>query len=148
MKNKMVIIIVVCANLLTLFASPQMSPTAIKIMREIKITYQTEKANKYIETYLKEKRLNDEQIRGVRGRMDYFFSSQTFIETGAAYLTALFHENDLIDIFNSVRNGDFLENNRRKFIPAMNKVQRLFNELDPYLYQYLRQNIIPQPSVL
>jgi hypothetical protein len=124
-----------------------MSPTAIKIMREIKIMYQTEKADKYIENYLRDKDLNTEQIRDIRERMSFFFNSQTFVETGAAYLTALFSENDLIDIFNSARNGSFLEKSYEKPTPAMIKVQRLFSELDPYLYRYMKQNIIPQPSI-
>ncbi|MDR0303183.1 MAG: hypothetical protein LBH98_00190 [Chitinispirillales bacterium] len=142
------IIVVVTVFCEYLFASPEMSPTAIKIMREIKIMYLTEKADRYIENYLQEKDLNGKQIRDVRERMDYFFNSQTFVETGAMYLTALFTENDLIDIFNFMRDGNFLENNRGNSTPAMKKVQKLFNELDPYLYRYMKQHIIAQPSFI
>jgi len=135
------VIIVFCTNL---SAAPIIHTAAVKIMREIKVVYQTEKINKFLEYYLKERNLSAQQISDVRERIDCFFNSQTFIETGAAYLTALFDENDLADIFNAVRNGDFWENKRND--PAVKKVQKLFAELDPYLYRYLKQNIVPQPS--
>ena len=126
-----------------LSALPVLNSTAVKIMREIKIVYQTQKASMFVDVYLRERNLDSEQIADVRERINYFFNSQTFVETGAAYLTALFNENDLSDIFTAVQNGDFLENKRNS--PAVKKVQKLFAELDPYLYRYLRQNIIPQP---
>ena len=135
------IIVIFCTNL---FAAPKIHTVAVKIMREIKVVYKTEKTNKFLENYLKERNLSPEQISDVRERIDYFFNSQTFIETGAAYLTVLFDENDLKNIFNAVRNGDFWENRRNDF--AVKKAQKMFAELDPYLYRYLRQNIIPQPS--
>jgi uncharacterized membrane protein YheB (UPF0754 family) len=135
------IIIIFCTSL---FAAPNIHTAAVKIMREIKVVYKTEKTNKFLENYLKERNLSPEQISDVRERIDYFFDSQTFIETGAAYLTALFDENDLKNIFNAVRNGDFWENKRKDL--AVKKVQKLFAELDPYLYRYLRQNIVSQPS--
>jgi hypothetical protein len=121
-------------------------------MREIKIQYKTEKLQMYLTAYLQDKNLSDQQLYQVKNRMNYFFDSDTFTETGAAYLTALFSENDLRDILQAIQNGSFFDNspsrNRNtnpKSSALTHKLQQLFEKLDPYLYRYLEQNIIGQP---
>jgi hypothetical protein len=153
MKNalsKIIIIMIISAVFAGIFASPRISPTATRIMREIKFQYKNEKAQMYLSAYLRDKNLTNEQVVQIRERMNFFFDSDTFLETGAAYLTALFNENDLSEILTAVMNGFAFENgsNRsrnQRSAELTRKLQRLFSELDPYLYRYLEQNIIPQP---
>jgi len=149
---KPILILIILSFLSGGFASPQMSSTAIKIMREIKMQYKNEKTQMFLSAYLKDKDLTDEQVFEIKGRMYYFFDSDTFLEMGAAYLTALFNENDLTEILWAAENGTLFEygSNRNRNSNQQNsnltrKLQKLFNKLDPYLYMYLEQNIIPQP---
>jgi Sec-independent protein translocase protein TatA len=150
MRNGVVILIIVFL-FVGIFASPQMSPTATKIMREIKQQYKTEKAQMFLSAHLRDKNLTNEQISDIRERMNYFFDSNTFLETGAAYLTALFNENDLSNILTSIMRGDFFDNRTGKNrqandIVLAKKIQQLFDKLDPYLYMYLQQNIMQEPG--
>jgi len=142
--------VIICLVFSNIFASPQMSPTAIRIMREIRIQYQNERANVFLSAHLRDRNLDEEQIFQIRERMNYFFESNTFIETGAAYLTALFNERELDEILRSAENGELFETDKRRNPPQRNsrltrQIQNLFSRLDPFLFQFLEQNIIPQP---
>lgn len=155
MKNtvsKIIITLIILFISTEISASPQISPTATKIMREVKLQYKTEKAQMYLSVFLSDRNLTEDEIFKIRERMNYFFDSDAFLETGAAYLTALFIENDLSEILSAIENGNFFDKqagrNRYEGNAALaRKMQRLFERLDPYLYRYLEQNIIPQPKV-
>jgi len=125
--------LLLCVNLL--FASP----AATNVMRELRLIYQTQKAGMFIDAYLRERRLNDAQIRGIRERIDFFFNSNMFIETGAAYLAHFFSERELTEIYGNLRHGQSPS-------AAVRRVEKLFRRLDPFIFDFLRQNVIPEPK--
>lgn len=131
--KKFVLSVFICASFL--FASPQ----ATNLMRELRILYQTQKADMFIEAYARERNLSDEQIRKIRERMDFFFNSDMFIETGAAYLAHFFNERELAEIHDHLHRGT-------DPTLAMQRMNRLFKRLDPFLFIFLSQNIMPEPE--
>lgn len=149
MRINAIIILIILSFFAGIFASPPISTASMKIMREIKMQYKNEKAQMFLSAYLKDKNLPDEQIFEIKDRLYLFFDSDTFLETGAAYLTALFNENDLTEILRAAENGSLFDANRlnQQNSGLTRKLQKLFSKLDPYLYMYLEQNIIPQPNI-
>ncbi|MCL2844926.1 MAG: hypothetical protein FWE23_05685 [Chitinivibrionia bacterium] len=131
--RKIIFMIMFCASFL--FASP----IATNVMRELRFVYQTQKADMFIEAYLRERRLSDEQVRRIRERMDFFFNSNIFLETGAAYLAHFFSERELMEIYDNLRFGTDPS-------AAMRRMDRLFRRLDPFLFDFLRQNVFTNPQ--
>ena len=137
--------IIMAVFIANIFASPHISPTATRIMREIRVEFRNEKAREYLSIYLRDKDLTNEQIVQVRERMDYFFDSDKFLETGAAYLTAFFNENELSQISSSVLSGRFFDSGSSAD-PLMRRVNKLLSNFDPLLYHYLERHVMPQPK--
>jgi len=109
-------------------------------MRELRSLYQTQKADMFIEAYLRERNLCDVQISGVRDRLDFFFNSNMFIETGAAYLAHFFNERELSEIQDHLRYGT-------SPTAATSRMNSIFRRLDPFLFDFLQQNVMPEPEL-
>lgn len=137
MKTK-VLLLFTLLSISTLFSAPAMLPISIEIMRELKMGYQNDKGERYISQIVSSKNLNYEQEEKLRDLVDRFFESDLFIETGAAYLTALFSEKDLHEIKNALSDG-YLRLDDPNY-PAARRLQALFNKLDPYILKYLNSH--------
>ena len=124
------------ALILTVFVSFTLaSPTATEIMRELRFVYQTQKVDLFINQYFRERQLTPEQAQRVRERIDFFFDSDLFIETGVLYLTRLFSEQELTEIYNYLLHGTSAGT-------ATRRMNNLFRRLDPLLFEFLRHNVV------
>lgn len=103
------------------------SAEAKELMRELQLWYQQERMPLFIERLAESKAME----------IEAFFSSDRFVETGAAYVTAIFSDPEIMELRRAVRDGALIEYNPN--YPSVQKLHRLFKRLDPYLYQFLEQ---------
>ena len=114
------------------------SMTAIDLMYDLQQWYQDEK----VELFEQRMVSHNDQDR-INEKIEEFFASRTFVETGASYLTSLFKENELLELREAVQDGALNEGGSSFGQPkaSVQKLQYLFKKLDPYMYQYLERKI-------
>lgn len=120
-----------------------MLPEAIDLMNDLRYIYRDQSTKRFVEIYLRDRNLSPEETESLQQSIEDFLMSNLFVETGAAYLTALFQEAEIYQIHEALRSDSFLNLYDQNY-PAVQKVQRLFNQIEPYLYQYLERTILPQ----
>jgi len=119
----------------TLCFAQSMLPVSIDIMRELQIQYRSGETDLYLERVIAGREITEDQRYDIEQKVQFFFDSDQFLETGAQYLTALFTERDLEEILMVLRNPSLA--NDPNYQGAV-KLNHLMNRLKPYLVQYLR----------
>ena len=113
------------------------SMTAIDLMYDLQQWYQNEKVELFEQHMVSQHDQED-----LNRKIEQFFASQTFIETGASYLTSLFSEKELLELRQAVQNGALTETtNNTPQVASVQKLRLLFKKLDPYMYHYLQQKL-------
>jgi len=125
------------ASLLFSQDTQRYSMTALDLMYDLQQWYQDEKV-----TLFEEKMVSRDDQERINEKIEEFFASQTFVETGAAYLTSLFSERELLELRTAVQEGALTnQSSTTQQSAAMQKLRYLFNKLDPYMYHYLERKI-------
>jgi len=122
---------------MAVFATPPTSPMGRIIAEQLQKVYLNGNVNDYINILSKKDNLSEEDIEKTKRIVKRFFESDQFVETAAAYLTALFSESELAEINQDMKAGLLID----EYIasPASSKLNRILKKLKPYLIEYLER---------
>ncbi len=110
-------------------------PISLDIMTELRSSYQSGEIEEYIKMVTRGQQLSEEDYDEISYEVELFFESDQFLETGGAYLSALFTERELDDILMVLRDSSL--RNDPNYSAAL-RLDQLMKRLKPYIIKYLR----------
>ena len=116
------------------FANPVVDPIAYDIMVEVKEQYRDSELDLILKMLITSKDLSDHEFEKVKEQVEYFLDSDQFFETGGAYLTALFTEQELESLLTLLQNESLIGDENFR---SGDKLKKMMNLLRPYIGKYL-----------
>jgi hypothetical protein len=113
-------------------------PISMDIMREVQSGYRSGELEEYILLVTVGKELSEDDYQAVANEVNMFFESTTFLETGGAYLSALFTERELNEVLTVLRDSSLRDDPN---YGGARKLEMMMQKLKPYIIKYLRHRV-------
>ncbi len=132
MLKRITLLVIVMIN----FVLGQMIlPASMDVMRELRNSYQNGEIDEYIRLVTRGQELTEDDYDEISFEIESFFDSDQFLETGGAYLSALFTERELDEVL-AVLNDSSLKSDPN--FGGAQKLELMMKKLKPYIVKYLR----------
>ncbi len=128
------IILLICLISTVIFGQ-MILPASMDVMRELRNSYQNGEIDEYIRLVTRGQQLTEDDYDEISSEIESFFDSDQFLETGGAYLSALFTERELDEVL-MVLNDSSLRSDPN--FSGAQKLELMMKKLKPYIVKYLR----------